>query len=268
MAEKDKDEKAPAPSRYPLRVDVAKPAVVYQPSFGKDKDKDKDAPKPSPSRPEGSSVSPGGSAQTPRERVLGKRRRGGRTEFLVKRPGESESTWESSKSVSARAVQEFEEKRQSRQLLQSRLATAKQAKPSAKPSASKPSALGPAEAATSTEKMTPHRILAQRRLEGGQRYLIHWVGQSVTNASWESAKRLNNPALVHEFEQAVSHAHPHLRARKHTRATPSRHPLATPPRDTLCDTPSRLKHARNPRRLRSARDAATQALSRLWSLSI
>lgn len=188
--EDDTSSKKPAPSapaRYPLRVDVAKPAVIYQASFGKDKD----PTKPSPSKNEGD-FSPG-SAGTPRERVLGKRRRGGRTEFLVKRSGGSESTWESSKAVSARAVQEFEEKRQSRQLMQNRLASAKPAKPNAA------SAVG-VEALPGGERV-PYRILAQRRLEGGQRYLIHWVGTSVTDASWESSKRLNNPALIHEFEQ-------------------------------------------------------------------
>ena len=90
-ASKDSDggkeeKKAPAPSRYPLRVDVAKPAVVYVPSF----QKDKDPTKQSPSKPDASSPS---SSQTPRERILGKRRRSGRTEFLVKRAGSSESTW-------------------------------------------------------------------------------------------------------------------------------------------------------------------------------
>jgi hypothetical protein len=233
--EKECNDKAPtAPTRYPLRVDVAKPAVVYQPSFGKDKDKEKEkggkekeVKTPSAGKPESSATSPGGSAATPRERVLGKRRRGGRTEFLVKRAGSSESTWESSKAVSARAVQEFEEKRQSRQLLQSRLATAKQAK---QPAAN--TADGPI-----TDK-TPHRILAQRRLEGGQRYLIHWVGQSVTDASWESAKRLNSPSLIHEFEQAV-------------RATGPTHP-PTPvcafPRCHGCSRHTTRAHARRRRR--------------------
>ena len=64
----DKEEKAPAPSRYPLRVDVAKPTVIYQPSFSKDKD----PTKPSPSKA-AEAPSPGGGSSTPgRERVLGK----------------------------------------------------------------------------------------------------------------------------------------------------------------------------------------------------
>ena len=184
---KKKEPKPPPPARYPLRVDVAKPAVVYQPSF--------DKAKPSPVK-EGSGQSPSGSGSgTPRERILGKRRRGGRTEFLVKRPGAGEATWESSKNVTAGAVAEFEEKRQNRQLLQSRIANAKQAKQGASTSAV---------ADPDVSDKTAYRILAQRRFEGGQRYLVHWAGMSVTNASWESAKRLNNPALVQEFETAVS----------------------------------------------------------------
>ena len=188
----EKSAPAPAPSRYPLRVDVAKPAVVYQPSFGKDAAK-------SPARPAAAAGEPsssaGGGASGGKERILGKRRRGGKTEFLVKRPGGGESTWESSKAVSASAVRDFEEKRQSRQLLQSRLASAKQAKQGAASGGPDPN-----------EGRDPYRILAQRRFEGGQRYLVHWMGCSVTDASWESAKRINNPALVSEFENAVKRA--------------------------------------------------------------
>jgi len=43
----DKDEgasKGPVPSRYPLRVDVAKPTEIYKPSFSKDKDPTKPSP--------------------------------------------------------------------------------------------------------------------------------------------------------------------------------------------------------------------------------
>ena len=189
---KGKEQEVAPRQRYPLRVDVAKPAVVYQPSFEK--------LKPSPVK-SATATSPGGSGggggggSPPRERILGKRRRSGRTEFLVKRAGVAESTWELSKNVSASAVQEFEEKRQSRQLLQSRLASAKQAKQGGGASA-------PA-ADDSGEVRVPYRILAGKRFEGGQRYLVHWAGQSVTNASWEPTKRLNNPALVAEFEAAV-----------------------------------------------------------------
>ena len=112
--------KSPPKARYPLRVDVAKPAVMYQPTFGADK------AKPSPSRPEaalassssGATGGGGGAASGATERILGKRRAGGRTEFLVKRQGDKESTWEPAKAVSAAAMQEFEAKRQSRQLLQ------------------------------------------------------------------------------------------------------------------------------------------------------
>ena len=193
-SKKDKGGKGKEPrARYPLRVDVAKPAVVYQPSFEKLKPSPvKSATANSP----GGSGSGGGGGSTPKERILGKRRRSGRTEFLVKRSGVAESQWELSKNVSASAVQEFEEKRQSRQLLQSRLASAKQAKQGGGTSASV--------AEDSGEVRVPYRILAGKRFEGGQRYLVHWAGQSVTNASWEPTKRLNNPALVAEFEAAVS----------------------------------------------------------------
>jgi hypothetical protein len=193
-SKKDKGGKGKEPrARYPLRVDVAKPAVVYQPSFEKLKPSPvKSATANSP----GGSGSGGGGGSTPKERILGKRRRSGRTEFLVKRSGVAESQWELSKNVSASAVQEFEEKRQSRQLLQSRLASAKQAKQGGGASASV--------AEDSGEVRVPYRILAGKRFEGGQRYLVHWAGQSVTNASWEPTKRLNNPALVAEFEAAVS----------------------------------------------------------------
>ena len=86
-------------------------------------------------------------------------------------------------------MQEFEEKRASKQLLQNRLDKAKKGQSSEPPL-----------------DRTPYRNPAQRRMEGGQRYLIHWIGTSVTEASWESAKRLNNPQLVHDFEQAVKRA--------------------------------------------------------------
>lgn len=197
----EKESKGPAaPARYPLRVDVAKPAVIYQASFAKDKDKNKETTKRSPLKPPSDGLSPGGGmSSTPRERVLGKRRRGGRTEFLVKRAGSSEGVWEGVKSVSAKAVAEFEEKRQSRQQLQNRLANAKPGK-----GGGSSAAHATAHAAPDPEaEKAPYRILAQRRMEGGQRYLIHWAGQSVTDASWESAKRINNPTLVHDFEQAV-----------------------------------------------------------------
>lgn len=187
---KEQNEEAPR-ARYPLRVDVAKPAVVYQPSF----DKLKPSPqKTTSSNSPGGSASGGGGSGTSRERVLGKRRRSGRTEFLVKRVGVAESIWESSKNVSASAVQEFEEKRKNRQILQSRLANAKPAKPGG-------ASVGVDE--DGGEVRVPYRILAGKRFEGGQRYLVHWAGQSVTNASWEPTKRLNNPALVQEFEAAV-----------------------------------------------------------------
>ena len=55
------------------------------------------------------------------------------------------------------------------------------------------------------------RILAQRRMEGGKRYLVHWRGRTVAQATWEPAAVLGE--LVGEFEAAVrraapSHLHP------------------------------------------------------------
>ena len=173
-------------ARYPLRVDVAKPAVMYQPSFG--------VAKPSPAKPaEAPSSSSSGGGTNPTERILRKRRRSGKTEYLVKRPGKGDATWEPAKSLSAAAIHEFDAKRQSREQLQNRLDSVKPTKQ-------------PADEAPLDRK--PHRILAQRRFEGGQRYLIHWIGMSVTKASWESAKRLNNPTLVQDFENAVLHRTP------------------------------------------------------------
>ena len=165
-------------------------AVVYQPSF----DKLKPSPqKTTSSNSPGGSASGGGGSGTSRERVLGKRRRSGRTEFLVKRVGVAESIWESSKNVSASAVQEFEEKRKNRQILQSRLANAKPAKPGG-------ASVGVDEDGGGS-RAVPHP--RRQALRGRARYLVHWAGQSVTNASW-STKRLNNPAHpVQEFEAAV-----------------------------------------------------------------
>ena len=174
----------PISSRYPLRVDVAKPAVVYQPSFRKEKDTTK--PLASKSSDNLSSVS------SFSHRILGKRRRSGRTEFLIKHSGSAEPVWESSKAVSTLADQAFEDTWQSRQQLENQFGAAKHIM---QPRGS--------DSSISDRNPYPYRILAQRRLEGGHRFLIHWAGQSVANASWESAKCINNPALVHDFEQAV-----------------------------------------------------------------
>ena len=197
-------------ARYPLRIDVAKPAVVYQPSFGK----------PSPSRPmapelaggvptgggasgacAGAGGGAGASAAAASAKVLGKRRRAGRTEVLVKHPGGGESQWQPIKSVSAAALAEYEVKRQRQQLQQSRMGGA--AKPAKQPQAVE------ADGADPTDERMPFRLLAQRRFETGQRYLVHWEGHSVTDASWESAKRINNPAMVADFEAAVKRARSH-----------------------------------------------------------
>ena len=201
-----------APTRYPLRVDVAKPAVMYQPSFGNTKQSPSskvggEAVGASAGVPRGggggggseggsSGGGSGGGSGKPSERVLGKRRRAGRTEYLVKRPGSAESKWEPAKAVSAAAMEEFVAKRQSRQLL----SQAKQ--PQARQSQAKQSTSDGA-AENGTAGRLPRRILAQRRFEGGQRYLVHWEGMSVADASWESAKRLNNTTMVQTFENAV-----------------------------------------------------------------
>ena len=143
----------------------------------------------------------GASAAAASAKVLGKRRRAGRTEVLVKHPGGGESQWQPIKSVSAAALAEYEVKRQRQQLQQSRMGGA--AKPAKQPQAVEADGADPAD-----ERM-PFRLLAQRRFETGQRYLVHWEGHSVTDASWESAKRINNPAMVADFEAAVKRARSH-----------------------------------------------------------
>ena len=183
----------PISSRYPLRVDVAKPAVVYQPSFRKEKD----TTKPLASKSSENLSSVGSYSHC----ILGKRRRSGRTEFLVKRSGSAEPVWESSKAVNILAVQTFEDTWQSRQQLEYQLGAAKHMMQP-----------GGSDSSISDRNPYPYRILAQRQLEGGQCFLIHWAGQSVADASWESAKCINNPALVHDFEQAVPPpSHPPLK---------------------------------------------------------
>ena len=129
--------------RYPLRVDVAKPAVIYQPSCATAAVKSAPSAKP---------IAQGVAALPTAERVLGKRRRSGRTEFLVKWVGKDQSanSWELSKTIDATLIEQYDEvmqpcqalarwlaiphdsrlswqKRKRRQLMQSRLESAKQA---------------------------------------------------------------------------------------------------------------------------------------------
>ncbi|KAL3908575.1 MAG: hypothetical protein SGPRY_009742 [Prymnesium sp.] len=151
---------------YPLRVDVAKP-TTFVPSFG--------AVRPSPA----AEAEP---SERQLERIIGKRQKNGRVEFLVKWVHSSGNTWEGGKGVSKEAIAEFEEKRQRRQQQ--------------------------AEGQTHGGEPPTHerqalRILAQRRFEGGQRYLVQWVGTSAAAASWEFSKAVGNAALVQEFETAI-----------------------------------------------------------------
>lgn len=158
-------------TRYPLRQDVAKPCV-YQPSFG--------ASRPSPSEAE-----PKLSADRQLERICGKRQRSGRVEFLVKWQNANGSSWEPARVIDKDAINEYEEKRRRRQLLQSKLQAEKEEQD-----------------LEATMERQVHRILAHRRFEGEKRYLVQWVGQSAASVSWEGGKAISN-ALVQEFELAV-----------------------------------------------------------------
>ncbi|KAL1511057.1 hypothetical protein AB1Y20_005881 [Prymnesium parvum] len=152
---------------YPLRVDVAKPSP-FVPSFGN--------ARASPS----ADAEP---AERQLDRILAKRQKGGRTEFLVKWHNSSAHTWEPAKAVSKEAIAEYDEKRQRRQQQQ------------ADKEASGADAAPP--------ERQPLRILAQRRFEGGQRYLVQWAGSSAASASWEFSKAVGNASLVQEFETAI-----------------------------------------------------------------
>ena len=165
---------ASASRPYPLRVDVAKPSV-YQPSFG--------AARPSPSEGE-----PKLTTERQLERICGKRQRNGRVEFLVEWQSAIGNSWEPARVLNREAIQDYEEKRRRRQLLQSKLQAEKEEQV--------------------VEEAPPerqaHRILAHRRFEDGKRYLVQWVGQSATAASWEFSKAISDASLVQEFELAVS----------------------------------------------------------------
>ena len=110
---------------YPLRQGVAKPAVIYQPTMGPAKEKEPGSPTPKASTAPGgkaaktsggassSGASGSGAAGTKVERVLGKRRRSGRTEFLVKWVGKDQAanSWEPGKSVDPALIEQYDEVR-------------------------------------------------------------------------------------------------------------------------------------------------------------
>ena len=110
---------------YPLRQGVAKPAVIYQPTMGPAKEKEPGSPTSKASAAPGgkaaktsggassSGASGSGAAGTKVERVLGKRRRSGRTEFLVKWVGKDQSanSWEPGKSVDPALIEQYDEVR-------------------------------------------------------------------------------------------------------------------------------------------------------------
>lgn len=123
---KDKKKDKPAAEErrsYPLRVGVAKPADIYTPTFGNASGaspavtgKAPDASKVPASKPgQKPGAAAGSGAGTKVERVLGKRKRSGKTEFLVKWAGRdaSANSWEPAKSVDERLVEQYEEVRTS-----------------------------------------------------------------------------------------------------------------------------------------------------------
>ena len=85
------------------------------------------------------------------------------------------------------------------------------------------------------------RILAQRRMEGGKRYLVHWRGRTVAQATWEPAAVLGE--LVGEFEAAVRRAAP-------SRPRPTRPPPLARARVRRRSLTSPFPHNRCARRAR------------------
>ena len=182
-------------ARYSLRVDVAKPADIYKPSFG---------PARSPARQDGGpkigkdGVSPGAGKRSGSpgvgqgrnasgiQRVLGKRRVGGRTEFLVKwyASEAAADSWVSSSVIEPELLRDFEAKRQRRQLLQS------QAR---------------ADGAPADDDFGPMRILAHRGrgddpLDGS--YLVQRAGTRLSHAMWMSGCHVE-PALLKGFREGI-----------------------------------------------------------------
>jgi len=122
--DKDKDKKKSAVEErrsYPLRVGVAKPADIYTPTFGNASGaspavtgKAPDASKTPASKPgQKPGAAAGSGVGTRVERVLGKRKRNSKTEFLVKWVGRdaSANSWEPAKGVDERLVEQYEEVR-------------------------------------------------------------------------------------------------------------------------------------------------------------
>ena len=178
--EVDRSNEINAPSRSgarQLRTAVAKPAEIYTAQWGKGDDAEA-SPKPKK-----------GTHDDDIERVVGKRRRSGRTEYLVKWGDGSPNSWEAPRTIDPALVEQYEEKKKRRQMS--------------------------SQAVGDDDGRVAQRILAQRRMEGGKRYLVHWRGRTVAQATWEPAAVLGE--LVGEFEAAVR------------RAAPSRHRPARPP---------------------------------------
>ena len=174
--EVDRSNEINAPSRSgarQLRTAVAKPAEIYTAQWGKGDDAEA-SPKPKK-----------GTHDDDIERVVGKRRRSGRTEYLVKWGDGSPNSWEAPRTIDPALVEQYEEKKKRRQMS--------------------------SQAVGDDDGRVAQRILAQRRMEGGKRYLVHWRGRTVAQATWEPAAVLGE--LVGEFEAAVrrappSHLHP------------------------------------------------------------
>ena len=147
---------------------MAKPAEIYTAQWGKGDDAEA-SPKPKK-----------GTHDDDIERVVGKRRRSGRTEYLVKWGDGSPNSWEAPRTIDPALVEQYEEKKKRRQMS--------------------------SQAVGDDDGRVAQRILAQRRMEGGKRYLVHWRGRTVAQATWEPAAVLGE--LVGEFEAAVRRAAP------------------------------------------------------------
>ena len=100
--EVDRSNEINAPSRSgarQLRTAVAKPAEIYTAQWGKGDDAEA-SPKPKK-----------GTHDDDIERVVGKRRRSGRTEYLVKWGDGSPNSWEAPRTIDPALVEQYEEKK-------------------------------------------------------------------------------------------------------------------------------------------------------------
>ena len=105
--EVDRSNEINAPSRSgarQLRTAVAKPAEIYTAQWGKGDDAEA-SPKPKK-----------GTHDDDIERVVGKRRRSGRTEYLVKWGDGSPNSWEAPRTIDPALVEQYEEKKKRRQM--------------------------------------------------------------------------------------------------------------------------------------------------------